>query len=218
MHRGGGGLRMASWFPGSSFNRSGNLMNIGLIDTSMSPDQWYRYVGVVNSSDTLYFRFYNGENELIGEYGTGLEEGVDVHPANGPFMIGVKQNALPLGPFFQGYVDEVKYFNYVPQQYRGSELPIAKPAEIPEKVRLSQNYPNPFNPATTIRYQLPTETEVNLTVYDVLGREVAELVDRRQVAGEHTIRFEADGLSSGVYFYRLETDNVTRVRKMLLMR
>jgi hypothetical protein len=219
MHRGrSGGLRLASYFPESSFTRSGNLMNLRLIDTTMSPDRWYRYVGVVNSSDSVYFRFYNAENQLIGEHGTPLLEGEDVHPANGPFMLGVKQNALPTGPFFQGYVDEVKYYNYIPEKYQGSGLPVDEPREIPQKVALNQNYPNPFNPTTNIAYQLPAAADVTLKIYDVLGREIATLVDKRQQAGQHRVEFNAANQSSGVYFYQLETKNVQKVRKMMLLK
>jgi hypothetical protein len=75
---------------------------------------------------------------------------------------------------------------------------------IPTSVRLAQNYPNPFNPSTTINYQLPTNSQVTLKVFDVLGREVATLVDEVQEAGYKHVEFRADGLASGVYLYRLQ--------------
>ncbi len=79
-----------------------------------------------------------------------------------------------------------------------------RPAESPRKFCLAQNYPNPFNPGTTIRYELPTLSEVRLSVYDVLGREVSVLVNERRNAGSHEVRFDASQLSSGVYFYRMQ--------------
>lgn len=87
---------------------------------------------------------------------------------------------------------------------------------IPIKFELQQNYPNPLNPSTNIVYALPHAMHVRLAIYDVLGRKVATLVDARQPAGPHSVRFDSNGLGSGLYFYRLETENFTKVRKMLL--
>jgi hypothetical protein len=84
--------------------------------------------------------------------------------------------------------------------------------------KLQQNYPNPFNPATTIRYALPQAGWVTLRVYNVLGQEVATLVDELQNAGEHALRFNGANLSSGVYFYRLETRSFVDTRKMVLVK
>ena len=76
--------------------------------------------------------------------------------------------------------------------------------ELPTAFELKQNYPNPFNPATTIRYDLPENAEVRLTVYDMLGRRVTTLVDDSQSAGSHSVSFDAANLSSGTYIYHLE--------------
>jgi hypothetical protein len=83
---------------------------------------------------------------------------------------------------------------------------------------LAQNYPNPFNPVTTIRYQIPTAETVNLKVYDILGKEVATLVNGRQEAGSYTVPFNAVRLASGVYFYRLQAGGFVETRKMLLVK
>jgi hypothetical protein len=90
--------------------------------------------------------------------------------------------------------------------------------DLPHTVGLDQNYPNPFNPATSIRYQLSAETYVTLRVYDLLGRAVATLVDAPQQAGVHRAVFDARGLSSGVYLYRLSAGGSTQTRTMLLLR
>ncbi len=89
---------------------------------------------------------------------------------------------------------------------------------VPKRFSLDQNYPNPFNPATRIRYALPEPTSARLTIYDVLGREVSLLVDRRQAAGTYEVTFEAGDLPSGVYFYRLETGPFSEIRQMLLVK
>ena len=75
---------------------------------------------------------------------------------------------------------------------------------LPKVFALEQNYPNPFNPSTTIRFDLPTSSEVRLSVFDMLGREVSALVNERREAGYHSVNFNASGFSSGVYFYRLQ--------------
>ena len=83
---------------------------------------------------------------------------------------------------------------------------------------LDQNYPNPFNPMTVVRYQLPVVSNVKIVVYDILGREVATLVDERQVAGAHTVRFNGAHLASGVYLCRLTAGRFVETRKMLLIK
>ncbi|MFN3560808.1 MAG: T9SS type A sorting domain-containing protein, partial [Chloroherpetonaceae bacterium] len=83
---------------------------------------------------------------------------------------------------------------------------------------LAQNYPNPFNPTTTIRYQIPTAQTVSLKVYDVLGKEVATLVNGRQEAGSYSVPFNASRLSSGMYFYRLQAGEYVETRKMMLVK
>ena len=88
----------------------------------------------------------------------------------------------------------------------------------PTTFELAQNYPNPFNPTTTINYQLPTNALVTLKVYDVVGREVATLVNARQEAGRYDINFNATSLSSGVYFYRLQAGSFVETKKMMLVK
>ena len=84
--------------------------------------------------------------------------------------------------------------------------------------RLEQNYPNPFNPSTTINYNLPVQQHVSLKVYDVLGNEIATLINVEQNAGSHSIDFNASQLGSGVYFYRLETGNFAETKSMILIK
>ena len=88
---------------------------------------------------------------------------------------------------------------------------------------LLQNYPNPFNPRTTIKYQIPGQVQnnnsyVQLKVYNILGEEIATLVNKEQSAGNYEVEFKADELTSGIYFYRIITDRFTETRKMVLMR
>ncbi|HUI29602.1 MAG TPA: glycosyl hydrolase family 28 protein [Candidatus Acidoferrales bacterium] len=88
----------------------------------------------------------------------------------------------------------------------------------PYEFELYQNYPNPFNPSTVIRYQLSAGGRATLKVYDLLGREVATLVNERQNAGTHFVTFDGSRLASGVYFYRLNAGNFVKTRKLLLVK
>ncbi len=83
---------------------------------------------------------------------------------------------------------------------------------------MSQNYPNPFNPTTNIKLQIPKAGNVKITVFDVTGKEVAILVNENLSAGEYKVDFNATGLTSGVYFYRIETVSFTDVKKMMLIK
>jgi len=89
---------------------------------------------------------------------------------------------------------------------------------FPEKYVLGQNYPNPFNPTTTISYAIPKNSYVSLKVFDVLGNEVQTLVNESQNIGKYTVTFNADGITSGIYFYKLETDNFVATKKLILLK
>ena len=91
-------------------------------------------------------------------------------------------------------------------------------SELPDRPELSQNYPNPFNPITTIRFQVMDYEHSKLTVFDVLGREVAVLVNEILYPGEYEYKFDATGLNSGVYYYRIETFRYTETKKMILLK
>lgn len=91
-------------------------------------------------------------------------------------------------------------------------------ASLPKKFNLKYNYPNPFNPVTTILYTMPKSSEVLLTVYDMLGHEVARLVDSIQSAGKHQVTWDASNSASGIYFYRFQAGEFIETRKMVLLK
>ena len=93
-----------------------------------------------------------------------------------------------------------------------------KGPNVPATFSLLQNYPNPFNPTTVISYQLPVTGQVTLEVYDMLGREIATLVNDRENAGSYSVKFDGSKLASGVYFYRIVADNYVATRKMALLK
>jgi hypothetical protein len=91
-------------------------------------------------------------------------------------------------------------------------------ATAPEEFSLGQNYPNPFNPSTTISYVLPADAKVSLRVFNTLGEEIATLVDDVVPAGQHQATWNAAGMPSGLYFYKLESAGVTMTKRMMLVK
>jgi hypothetical protein len=89
---------------------------------------------------------------------------------------------------------------------------------LPTEFLLEQNYPNPFNPTTIIKYQIPALSFVTLKVYDVLGNEIATLVNEEKPSGKYEVKFDATGLPSGVYFYKLQAGTFVKTKKMVLLK
>lgn len=83
---------------------------------------------------------------------------------------------------------------------------------------LNQNYPNPFNPSTTIKYNLFKSVIVNLKIYNLAGQEIETLINKYQIAGKHELKWIADGLSSGIYFYRLHVGEFSETKKLILQK
>ena len=109
----------------------------------------------------------------------------------------------------------VQYFydNYIPETVNVNYLP-----PLPEYYYLGQNHPNPFNPTTRISYELPVSGLVTLKVFDILGREIATLVNEEKTAGTYQVEFSSSGLSSGIYFYTLTSREYSRTKKMIVIK
>jgi cyclomaltodextrinase len=97
-------------------------------------------------------------------------------------------------------------------------VPSDEVGQIPLKFKLYQNYPNPFNPETLIEFEVPIKSDVKISVYDVLGREVATVFQGELSPGRYKVKFHADGLPSGIYFYELKAGNFREVKKMILLK
>ena len=101
---------------------------------------------------------------------------------------------------------------------RGASSVRGQSGQVPQQFGLEQNYPNPFNPTTTFSFNIPHSTFVILKIYNVLGREVATLVNENRAAGRYKTQWDATGVASGLYFYRLEAGEFVETRKLALLR
>jgi hypothetical protein len=126
-------------------------------------------------------------------------------------------NNFPHGFGPQG--DVIRIYNYVRlvRDEVATEIKDLK-GLLPNEFRLDQNYPNPFNPTTVIIYSVPTAGFVNLAVFNLIGEKVAQLVNKNVSAGNYRVSFDASDLTSGVYFYKIETSGFTRVKKMIVLK
>jgi hypothetical protein len=112
------------------------------------------------------------------------------------------------------YLDDIKVLSY-----RHPLVGVKATKDLlPKSYSLDQNYPNPFNPSTTIRYGLPARSQVTLAVFNTLGQQVAQLVNGDMEAGYHEVQFDASGLSSGVYFYRLRAGKFAETKGLMLLK
>jgi hypothetical protein len=114
---------------------------------------------------------------------------------------------------------QVKY-SYIWDEYAAAwqVTSVSNATSSPSRYNLSQNYPNPFNPSTTIEYQVPASAHVTLRVFDVVGREVATLVNEQQAVGNYSVRFNQPTNASGIYYYRLQAGSFVETRKMIVMK
>lgn len=126
---------------------------------------------------------------------------------------------------FQGIIDDVRIFDTAISQDQIREIFSNANAiddldkqPVPDNFYLYQNYPNPFNPETVIKYSLPEETHVNLSIFDISGKLISNLVNKRQRAGEYSVKWIDNNISSGVYFYKLKTANYTSVKKCIKLK
>jgi hypothetical protein len=145
------------------------------------------------------------------------------NPMTGTFSGGGRSVSGALSGVNIGFASGVggSLSSFFPTSASGTVVSIDAPnrTDLPLETRLDGNYPNPFNPSTVIAYQLATAGPVRLAVYDILGREVAVLVNQERAAGRFEVTFDASGLSSGVYLYRLQLGgHVVSTRRMTLVK
>jgi hypothetical protein len=117
-----------------------------------------------------------------------------------------------------GYTMLENYLNELVGSDPSTTTAVSRNNPVPVRFALDQNYPNPFNPSTTISYKISSDSYVTLKVYDILGKEIATLVNGQRATGSYQTAFDASLLSSGMYFYQLRAGEYVQTRKMVLMK
>jgi len=163
---------------------------------------------------TFYFDYFPKADAFFGQL-------VTINPSNNLLIGKYIQSSVPSTSYYWGTIDEIRISNIardpgqfitaVEQQNGGSNI-------LPSNFSLKQNYPNPFNPTTTIQYSIPQHSNVTLKVYDILGNEVATLVNEEKERGIYSVSFDASQLSSGMYLYRLQAGSFIETKKMILVK
>ena len=140
----------------------------------------------------------------IGNLTSGSQ---NIHSITGQTLTGISKNQI--------YISEVGFW-YAAYQV---VTEVTNPQDLlPVIFELFQNYPNPFNPSTTINFVIPKSSFVNLKVYDVLGNEVATLVNEEKPLGTYQLNFDASSLASGIYFYKIQAGSFVQTKKMILLK
>lgn len=200
-------------------------------DNTIMINKWYHVIYEVQKAPVGDTVAYYGVFQLSDENGQVLYQnyaGFDnpVIQAQAPLRIG-KAAFGDYPPYFKGYIDNVKIYNYpavgLELVYITTSVEEGGEIGIPVKYELSQNYPNPFNSSTEIRFVIPDRQKVTLTIYNLLGRKVKTLVDKVVAAGEYTVNWDGTNesgnqVASGVYFYKLYSKDIAKMRKMVLLR
>jgi hypothetical protein len=169
------------------------------------------------SGDDMQWVVYQANTPFSSDLDTGyvdVEVIMTVGNTNGTFNIGyfVSNAALDF--------TDPKYYSVSlenPITVSGG-TGIAVDKALPRRYELAQNFPNPFNPTTTISFEVPVTGQVKLSVYNLLGKEVATLINGRVSAGSHQVIFDASNLQSGIYYYRLESGDFVATKKLLLLK
>ena len=172
-----------------------NVADKGRIQISVSGNDWQTI-----SNDIT------GNNETWSQFGLDLS-----NYADSTIRLGFYFTSNGGGNYEGWYIDDIRIDGIVTGIGNIQN-------EIPNNFNLFQNYPNPFNPTTKINYEIPKRSFVTLKVYDVLGKEVATLVNQDMSAGSYEINFDASELTSGIYFYRISAGSFTETKKMILLR
>ena len=195
------------------------------LNVSSSPvlklSYWYKhtidtldnaYIDISNDNGVTWTspRFYN---KTVGSW---TKEAIDISAiAGGSAALKIRFSMISNGATTADgiYIDDIRLTGY-----NVTPTGIVLNNEIPVEYSLSQNYPNPFNPSTVINYQVKNQDFVSLKVFDMLGKEVVTLVNENQTAGNYSVSFDGSRLSSGLYYYKIQSGDFTDTKKMLLIK
>ena len=180
-----------------TYDNSGNCLS--------EIDEYWTHNSWLNSNRFIY-TYDNNDNGIHGESFQWQESS----------WIPSKDNMIM---FYNNHSDYSIYTgSIVDVEYTAFTTEIIPENSNIKSFSLAQNYPNPFNPTTIIKYSIPTTSFVKLKVYDVIGREVATLVNEEKAVGNYNVEFNGSDLSSGIYFYRIQAGDYSSVKKMILIK
>ncbi|MBL7073768.1 T9SS type A sorting domain-containing protein [candidate division KSB1 bacterium] len=173
--------------------------------------------------DPVYHPTPTGDGVILVQYNTvhnvdSYDNYATVGIENESHDDGLQYSYANLYPPAAAPLADGRAIKFIPATSGLTEIAVLRKMDVPEEYFLAQNYPNPFNPVTTITYGLPKSGHVTLRVYNILGQEVASLIDCSLGAGVHRVRWDAAGLSSGIYFYHLKADGFSQTKKMVFVR
>lgn len=184
-------------------------------------NKWYQHVCAIEytgdpTKDSIYTIVKDEDGVLIGKSNFELKNPPGL--TEGRFRVGHRGGDEV--QFFNGNIDDIKMWNYynTDAELWSYLVSVDGEPQVMREFSLEQNYPNPFNPSTKLTYTLPEATDIRLSVYNLLGQEIMVLENGLKNAGRHVVDFDARGMASGVYFYKLVTPNKSAVRKMMLMK
>ncbi|MDZ7260683.1 MAG: T9SS type A sorting domain-containing protein [candidate division KSB1 bacterium] len=207
-------------FCGSYYNGADHMVTSDTLTESQF-NTWIHVVGTYSSSDQAWTLYLNGELAVV------FPDPVGAVAVNRGWAIGARASAngtYPSERHFEGFIDDVRIYDVALEEdevanlYKSLTAVESQSTTVPANFALGQNYPNPFNPITRIAYALKVNGKVRLSVYDLMGKEVAVLVDGIQSAGNHEVQFSGANLTSGIYFYKLQSADQVITKKMMLVK
>ena len=185
-----------------------DLSTIGIQDTAIAYDSWFWEKIVVSGDSVSIWAFADGAAPADTAGYIFTTDNVAIGAGAPTFIIA----AVTDDDSTEVRINEI-WYNETP-----TGMSISDDAPIASRYELGQNYPNPFNPITHIRFNIPETGNTKLTVFNMMGETVANLVNGVVSAGGHTVSWNAANMPTGVYFYRLESGNFTQTRKLLLVK
>ena len=185
-----------------------DLSTIGIQDTAIAYDSWFWEKIVVSGDSVSIWAFADGAAPADTAGYIFTTDNLAIGAGAPTFIIA----AVTDDDSSSVHIDEI-WYNETP-----TGMSISDDAPIASRYELGQNYPNPFNPITHIRFNIPETGNTKLTVFNMMGETVANLVNGVVSAGGHTVSWNAANMPTGVYFYRLESGNFTQTRKLLLVK
>jgi hypothetical protein len=183
-------------------------LQTGTIIAAIDPDGIVCGVTTVETAGAYNLRVYGDDSGTVA-----IDEG-----AKEGDLISFNINGFPATPTSGNPIWTSSGLIHLDLSALVTSVEAMQPSEIPDDFQLFQNYPNPFNPSTTIQFAIPKRAGVSLQIYDILGRKVATLIDEEMQPGQYKVVFEANALSTGVYFYRIQAEGFVQTKKLIVLK